>query len=77
MAAKIWVRGIPGRLTRIEPGGDYLRTDVWTPATETHFILRKHRAKDLELSYTDPTPRPVPPAPKVAAPAASALPKEA
>lgn len=72
-ANRIWVRGVPGRLARIEPNGPYISPNAWVPTTRSHFITRKAEAGDLEISFKDPK---APKTPVAAAPA-PAKPKEA
>lgn len=57
-ANKVWVRGVVGRLARIEPRGEYLAVDRWVPTSDSRMIQRKAAQGDLELTRTNPNPKP-------------------
>lgn len=54
MTARVWVRGVVGRLARIEKGGNFLPTDKWQRVAINRMIERKAEAGDLEIAYRDP-----------------------
>lgn len=70
MADRVWIRGVPGRLTRIEPGGGFLSVTDWKQVPLTSRILTKADRGSLEISRKDPNA-------KKPAPVAAPLEKEA
>lgn len=54
MAERIWVRGVKGRLTRIERGGPFLSISDWKQVNITKRIQQKADRGSLEISYRDP-----------------------
>lgn len=51
---RVWVRGTPGRLTRIERGGKFLSVTDWKKVTLTKRVQDKADRGSLEIRYSDP-----------------------
>lgn len=54
MTSVCWVKGVPGRLTRIERFGAYLPVDRWVQTALTGRIRAQEARGSLELSFRDP-----------------------
>ena len=58
MTEVVWVRGVAGRLTRIEQGGKFLPIDRWTQTELTRTVQRKADRGSLQVSYHNPDAKP-------------------